>query len=98
MIELSRKSHFMKILMKVINRFGNYYLYQPTFFFQRQRLRQKNERRIQREFFERQRKMGKVSKVQAEHDDKKNGVNTLSQDLLFLQPWFGNESKGYIYL
>ena len=61
----------------------------------RQRVRQKNERKIQREFFERQRRAAKISKIKPELGKNRNSSeNIISQDLLFLYPLNGGEKSG----
>ena len=54
----------------------------------------KNERRIQREFFERRRKAKKHEEIKPKSDGKSIDKNAVSQDLLFLYPLNSRESSG----
>ena len=58
-------------------------------------MKQRNDRKIQREYFERQRKAAKISKIKSELAEKENNTNkAISQDLQFLYPLPGREYSG----
>eukprot|EP00795_Rhopilema_esculentum_P002024 gene2024-17585_t len=61
----------------------------------RQRVKVKNERRIQREFFERRRKAKKHEEIKPKSDGKSIDKNAVSQDLLFLYPLNSREISGF---
>lgn len=54
----------------------------------------KNEKKIQREFFERQRKAKKTSAFRQRNEKTYDGTEKISQDLLFLYPIGDTISSG----